>query len=343
MVNKLRVCVVGGGRIGTIHMEAVQRSPRMVLRFFVDVDEKRRNEIVEQYENVKSFKTFAEIVENEETRNELDAVIVCSPTACHFETVMLCIEHKKPVMCEKPLSMKVDEIIVAYQKARECNVPLLTGYHRRHDASFCELERSIREGLIGDLRAIRSCSRDNPFPAMSFLKISGGIMHDCASHDIDVLRWLTREDPVEIFSFASSFHEDAKALNDWDHVMIILKFPSGTLSHIEISRIAPFGYDQRIEALGSGGMLQAENRRPTSVVRSTIDGISIDPNYYSFPQRYKETYATELEHFVDMILHGVPPKVTGEDCIKTAIIADTAHESCKLGVPIKIDYSAYKF
>jgi myo-inositol 2-dehydrogenase / D-chiro-inositol 1-dehydrogenase len=101
--------------------------------------------------------------------------------------------------------------------------------------------------------------------------------------------------------------------------------------------------DQRIEALGSGGMLQAENRRPTSVVRSTIDGISIDPNFYSFPQRYKDTYATELEHFVDMILHGVPPKVTGEDCIKTAIIADTAHESCKLGVPIKIDYSAYKF
>jgi myo-inositol 2-dehydrogenase / D-chiro-inositol 1-dehydrogenase len=199
MVNKLRVCVVGGGRIGTIHMEAVQRSPRMVLRFFVDVDEKRRSEIVEQYENVKSFPTFAEIVENEETRNELDAVIVCSPTACHFETVMLCIEHKKPVMCEKPLSMKVDEIIVAYQKAKDHNVPLLTGllffastlffalticnnfltilltlgYHRRHDASFCELERSIREGLIGDLRAIRSCSRDNPFPAMSFLKISG--------------------------------------------------------------------------------------------------------------------------------------------------------------------------
>ena len=86
-------------------------------------------------------------------------------------------------------------------------------------------------------------------------------------------------------------------------------------------------------------MLQAENRRPTSVVRSMEDGITIDPNHFSFPQRYRDTYAIELDHFADIVLNGATPKVSGDDCVKVAIIADKAHESCKLGKPIKIDYS----
>ena len=127
MGKKLQVCVVGGGRIGTIHMDSVQKNHRMKLTYFVDVDAQRRRQIAEEVEGIETFESIHEIFGNEERKSKLDAVIVCSPTATHMEVVMLCLEHKIPVMCEKPLSMNVKEIAEAYKYAEQKQVPLLCG------------------------------------------------------------------------------------------------------------------------------------------------------------------------------------------------------------------------
>jgi myo-inositol 2-dehydrogenase/D-chiro-inositol 1-dehydrogenase len=333
--KKVRACVVGGGRIGTIHMQNIQRNSRMELVAFIDVDQERANQV----KNETGCQTYSSLQELLSTNpDSIDTVIICSPTATHFELVHLSIEHLKPTLCEKPISLDPTEIKKLYDFAAEKNVPLLCGYHRRHDHSFKTLHQMVTQGDIGELRSIRTCSRDNPIPAQNFLKISGGILHDCASHDIDVMRWIVKEEPIEVYASASAFIGRIKELNDWDTVSIHMKFPSGVLGTVDICRSAPYGYDQRIEVLGEHGMLQAENQRPSTVIRSTVNGVTVDPNCFSFPQRYTQTYYDEMDHFVDIILKGVPPAVTGADCYRDAVIIQKCEESVHSGLPVKINF-----
>jgi len=83
-------------------------------------------------------------------------------------------------------------------------------------------------------------------------------------------------------------------------------------------------------------MIQAENKQPTTMVLHNKQGISTDPNCYSFPQRYEHAYARELDHFADIITSKVSPKLTHEDARKVAIIADAAEESARSGKPVSM-------
>ena len=188
------------------------------------------------------------------------------------------------------------------------------------------------------MQIIKTTSRDNPVPTLAYLKISGKIFHDCGSHDIDVCRWIAGEDPCEVYAAASSFNKDIKALEDWDTVLITLKFPSGVIASIDLSRKAAYGYDQRIEVLGDKGMLQAMNRQPTTVVLSNDEGVSTDPYCYSFPQRYDQTYALEMDHFADILSKKVDPLLSHDDARKVNIIADGAELSCQTGKPVTLKY-----
>ena len=144
-----------------------------------------------------------------------------------------------------------------------------------------------------------------------------------------MIRWIVREEPVEVFASGSAFIPRIRELDDWDTVTIHMRFPSGVLATVDICRSAPYGYDQRIEVLGELGMLQAENKHPTTVVRSTAAGVSIDPNCFSFPQRYIETYEAEMVHFCDIVQNGATPVVSGEDCYRDAVIIDLCEASAK--------------
>jgi len=259
---------------------------------------------------------------------------VCTPTADHREIILASIRAGKAVMCEKPISLKVNEIDECYKEAEKLGIPLLCGYQRRSDPSFVKLQEMCKNGDIGTLQICKTISRDNPVPTLAYLKISGGIFHDCGSHDIDLCRWILNEDPVQVFAMASAFRKEIADINDFDTVLITLKYPSGAIGSIDLSREAVYGYDQRIEVLGNKGMLQAENKQPTSVVVSQKQAVSIDPNCYSFPQRYEHAYALEMDHFADVVLGKVKPKLSHDDARKVAIIADAAEESVRTGKPI---------
>jgi len=266
--------------------------------------------------------------------SRVKAIVVCTPTADHKDIILAAVRAGKAVMCEKPISLKVPEIDECYLEAQKHHVPLLCGYQRRHDPTFSQLQETCKKGGIGTLQICKTMSRDNPVPTLAYLKISGGIFHDCGSHDIDLCRWILNEDPDEVFCVASAFRKEIAEINDFDTVLITMKYPSGALASIDLSREAVYGYDQRIEVLGSGGMLQAENKQPTSMVLHNKQGITIDPNCYSFPQRYEHAYAKELDHFADVVLGKVVPKLTHDDARKVAIIADAAEESCRTGKPV---------
>jgi myo-inositol 2-dehydrogenase/D-chiro-inositol 1-dehydrogenase len=194
----------------------------------------------------------------------------------------------------------------------------------------------VKEGQVGVLQMLRVTSRDSPLPTMDYIKTSHGIFHDCIVHDFDMLRFITGEDPVEIYSVGSSFVEGISALGDLDNVLVALKYDSGIIASIDVNRFSSYGYDQRIEVFGSNGMLQAENRSPVSTVLSSGEGLLRPTIEHSFPTRYREAYRQELVVFSDCLREGTPLPVTHEDVRMSFILSELGEQSHREGRPLRL-------
>jgi len=330
----LGCALIGGGRIGKVHYANIVANQRLKLLYVVDVDMKAATEFASRIPGCKATNSIDDVVADKNVKG----VVICTPTAAHPALILASLRAGIPVLCEKPISLSVKEIDECYNEAKKLNVALLCGYQRRSDPSFMALKKACKDGQVGTCQIVKTMSRDNPVPTLAYLKISGGIFHDCGSHDIDLCRWILEEDPTEVYCVASAFNKDIASINDFDTVLMTLKYPSGAIGSIDLSRKACYGYDQRMEVLGDKGMVQTMNRQPTTTIVSTAEGIVSDPYCYSFPQRYVQAYADELDHFVD-IMHGkAQPRLSHEDARAVAIIADAAEESCRSGKPVKIQY-----
>ena len=185
---------------------------------------------------------------------------------------------------------------------------------------------------------MKTCSRDFPFPSIDYLKSSPGIYHDCAIHDIDLVMWLLGEKPVLVSAFGHAFHEEVAKINDVDTTIISLKFPSGILAVLELRRYSCYGYDQRLEVHGSGGMLQSKNRSASAVSISDANGISDDLLETSFTTRYADSYKRELEHFLESF-SGCDLMVKGDETLAACKVAQACSESNKSGMPVNLQWN----
>jgi myo-inositol 2-dehydrogenase/D-chiro-inositol 1-dehydrogenase len=270
---------------------------------------------------------------------KLNGVVICTPTGFHTENIKEALNAGKQVMCEKPISYSLEEVDECYNLAKEKGLHLLCAFQRRYDPNFTKLKAVLDSGKVGKLLKVRSTSRDNPVPSIDYLRTSCGIIFDCSVHDIDVLRYVTGEDPESVYAVGSAFNPEIGAIPDVDQLEMVLKFPSGVLGSIDISRYAVYGYDQRIEVLTHQGCIVAENQQVSTVVIGTKEGFISEPNDYSFPQRYAEAYRAEVYHFIDLV-RGVEhvPRLSHKDIHNLTCIVKTAQQSLKEGIPLQIKY-----
>ena len=173
--------------------------------------------------------------------------MVTSPTETHEHYVRKSLSAGLGVFCEKPIATDLKSVAACYDEAEKAQKPLLCAFNRRFDPAMSNVYRSIKEGKLGKLYKVKTCSRDGQFPSISYLKISSGIYHDSAIHDIDMICWIVGEAPVGVMAVGSAFHSGVEAIGDCDMVAVNLKFPSGVLGYIDLSRHSSFGYDQRLE------------------------------------------------------------------------------------------------
>lgn len=183
---------------------------------------------------------------------------------------------------------------------------------------------------------LRVTSRDSPLPSIEYISTSHGIFHDCIVHDFDMLRYITGRHPVEIYAAGSSFIEGIGKLDDLDNVLVTLKYDDGMIASIDVSRFAAYGYDQRIEVFGSKGMLQAENKSPTSTFMSDKDGLHRPVIEYSFPTRYRDAYRNQLEVFLECINNAKPVPVTHEDVRMGFMLCELGMKSHRENKPLKV-------
>ena len=324
-------CQFGAGRIGAIHAANIASHPDARLRIVADPDRAAAERLAGRY--------GAAVGSQAEALGDpaVNAVVIASSTDTHADIVEAAARAGKAVFCEKPLDLDRRRAEACVAAARECGVPLMVGFNRRFDPSFARLERQIRDGRIGRLELLPITSRDPAPPPIESVRHSGGLFRDMMIHDFDMARWLMGEEPVEVFATASVLVDAAIGeAGDVDTAVATLRTPSGALCQISNSRRAIYGFDQRIEALGSKGALRAENMAESTVSFAGADGIISDKPLRFFLERYAEAYRRELDHFIGAVASGAVPMVGGRDGVKALVLADAALESLRTGRPVRV-------
>jgi len=320
MPEKIAVCIAGLGRAGHFHLRSVQSSEQFSLKYIVD-PAISANEFPGG-QQTKVLPTLEEALSDP----ELDAVIVSTPTPHHYKHITQSLKAEKHVFAEKPLGTTAQEIQQCFALAEEKKLALHLGFQRRCDQNFRALKESIQE--IGPVRTIKTSSRDNPQPSLDYLYISGNIFHDMLIHDFDMLIYLLGvRVPESVYAIGYAYDQEIDDLPDFDTVLVTLKYPDGLMCAIDTSRMAVYGYDQRIELFGEKGMALVENQRNDTVQVHTEAGMRQSPIQHSFPQRYKDAYAQEIAVFGQGVRNQQPYNVTKEECLLSHIIADAAHQS----------------
>ncbi len=318
--------VLGAGRIGRVHARAIASTPGARLVAVADPVADAAREVADAH--------GCEIrdVDAVEASGDVDAVVICTPTDTHADLVERLARAGKGVFCEKPVDLSLARVRDCLRVVEETGATLMVGFNRRFDPDFRALKAAIDEGAIGRVEMVSLVSRDPEPPPYAYIERSGGIFRDMTIHDLDAARWLLGEE-VEAVQAAASVLVDPEigARGDFDSANVILTTASGRQCAITNSRRASYGYDQRIEVLGSKGMVAAENVHRSRVTHADGRGFTRPPLLDFFMARYAEAYAAEIAAFAEALREGAAPPVTGHDGLMALALAEAALRSVTEG------------
>ncbi len=268
---------------------------------------------------------------------EIDAVVLCSPTTLHAEQVRAFTAAGKHIFCEKPLDLDLEVIRELDAGAKAAGIELMLGFNRRADGEWRSLQAGIKAGKIGELHMLRLTSRDPGPPPISYIKVSGGLFMDMTIHDFDMARFLVGSEVDEVYAVGDNKVDPAIGqAGDIDTAMVILRFKNGVMCTIDNSRKAVYGYDQRGEAFGSGGMLASGNRLHHQTLHYNESGGHTANPLDFFIDRYQTSYLQELSDFVHALEQGTAVPVGAYDGLMATAIALAGQQSIREGRPVKI-------
>ncbi|MHC8607701.1 Gfo/Idh/MocA family oxidoreductase [Paenarthrobacter ureafaciens] len=336
MTQQIRAGLFGTGRIGQVHAMSLATLEEATLTWVCDPYLEGAKRTAAEFGGRVSDDP-AEVFAS----GEVDAVIVASPTATHVELIEQSIDANIPVLCEKPVDLEIARVDALRAKAAAADVPIALGFNKRFDRHFVELRRRVGAGEIGALEQLIITSRDPGEPPAAYLPQSGGIFRDMTIHDLDMARYFLPYIVEVAARGANVFSESIREAGDFDSTVVTLRGTNDQLVTILNSRHSAYGYDQRIEAFGSTGLLQVANKND-SLVRHwgtrSVEGTGPYQNF--FLERYAEAYRLEVAEFLRAV-RGLPSRSPGfEDGRAALVLADAAEKSARTGAAIAVDLSA---
>jgi myo-inositol 2-dehydrogenase / D-chiro-inositol 1-dehydrogenase len=335
MVN---IALFGAGRIGVLHAANIAAShPRATLGCVYDTNRSAAEALASKHGT-----RVAPSVDAALASKDIDAVMIASSTSTHVELIIAAARAGKAILCEKPIDLDIERVERCRRDIAGSGVPVQIAFNRRYDRNHRAVRDAVRAGDIGALELLVLTSRDPGLPSLDYIRSSGGIFRDMTIHDFDLARFILGEDAVvEVYATGSVMVEPQfQEIGDVDTAMVVMKAASGALVHINNSRRAVYGYDQRVEAFGSKGMVQSDNLRNTSLVRSdarTTD--AREPLLNFFMERYRQAYVDELNEFIDVITGKAQPTAGFEDGRCALLLANAAWESLRSGRSVQVSYT----
>ncbi|HJR83055.1 MAG TPA: inositol 2-dehydrogenase [Sphingomicrobium sp.] len=326
------IAVIGAGRIGRIHAANAKAHPRLDLKYIVDPVAAAVDDL--------AAATGAQVAGLDDALSDrsVAAVVVASSTDTHLDFSVRAIEAGKAVFCEKPLDLDLDKARSAEPVLGRSEAPFLLGFNRRFDPNFRKLHERIRSGEMGALETLHIVSHDPAPPPIDYVKVSGGMFKDMTIHDFDMARWLLGEEPVEIYAAAAAMVDPAiEEAGDVDTAKTVLRTESGKICVISNSRRSGYGYDQRVEAFCSKGLLRAGNLLSSTVEVWGEEGTRSDALQNFFLDRYAEAYRAEMAHLVDVLEGKAKPLIGYGDGIQALRIAEAAMQSHQSARMVRVD------
>lgn len=325
----IRIAVLGCGRIGAMHAYNIAAHPRATLAAVFDINAVAATDVAAKTGAKVSGSVAAVLADA-----EVDAVLIATATDTHADILEACVAAGRPVLCEKPIDLSLARVNACAAKIAGSAVPIQLGFVRRFDPGHRAVRRAIVAGDLGEVHQVTITSRDPGLAPEGYLQVSGGIFRDMTIHDFDMARYILGEEPVEVSATASRLVDPAlmERLGDYDTLVVTMKTASGKQAIITNSRRATYGYDQRVEALGSKGMAISENRRPHGMTLHKADFTEqAEPLLNFFIERYREAFDAEIDAFVDAIEQGIAPEVGFEDGRLALVLAEAAMKSVAEG------------
>lgn len=325
----LRTGLLGAGRIGQVHAQAITGHKGSELTAVSDYFPEAAEKLAATYGS--TARTTEEILADP----SIDAVLIATSTDTHSDLIEAATAAGKAVLCEKPVDLSLERARACKAKVDAAGKPVMIGFNRRFDPSFGALKRALDGGEIGKPELLTITSFDPAPPPVSYIKVSGGLFRDMMIHDFDMANFLMGEAPVKVSAVGSSLVDpEIGAAGDVDTAAVTLTYADGRIAVIKNSRRAVFGYDQRIELLGSEGMLEAENMLENTIVKSTAAGVTAAKPVHFFLERYMPAYRAEWDAFVAAVESGGAFPVTLDDGVAALAMAEAATRSAQSGTPV---------
>jgi len=322
----IKIGIVGLGRIGKVHLFNIQQLISGASVIAACCRSEKSLEYAKKHSVKGLFTSFDDML----SEGGIDAVIIASPTALHFEHLKLAIAAGKHIFCEKPIDLSIENVKEIKSLLDANPVKFMVGFNRRYDPNVLKIKKELNEGRLGAPQSVKIISRDPGPPPMEYIKTSGGLFLDMAIHDFDLARYLMNSEITEVYSTASIFGDlPLETVEDVDTAVTILKFKNKGFATIENSRNSTYGYDQRIEVFGEKGLLSAQNKSDDSVYFANNSGFHRPKPVGFFIERYKESYINILDSFVQCLEQNKDLELTFQDGLQSLAISLAAKKSSK--------------
>ena len=326
----VRFGLLGAGRIGKVHAKAVTGNPDAVLVAVADAFPAAAEAIAAQYGcAVRSIEAI-------EAAGDIDAVVICTPTDTHADLIERFARAGKAIFCEKPVSLDLEQVDRAVAAVEQAGVPFMIGFNRRFDPGHRSVRDAVADGTIGEIHTLRITSRDPAPPPPEYVAVSGGIFLDMVIHDFDMAPYVVGSPVVEVYA-KGAVRVDPRIgeAGDVDTAVSVLTHADGTLTTIDNSREAVYGFDQRVEAFGSGGMAISDNPFAHAGWSIGKEGRRGQPLPWFFLDRYMESYRAEWRAFLAYLTDG-GESPAGTDAARACTrVALAAGKSWREGRPVK--------
>jgi len=333
MTKKVKIAVIGTGRMGSVHVRNIARLiPEADLVAVCDIRLDVAQAVAEEVGIQRVVQDYHELLADP----EIEAILIATSTNTHAFIMKDVAASGKHIFCEKPLALELTEIDDALEVIEKAGVKLQVGFNRRFDKSFRRVREIVASGEIGRPCILRITNRDPDFPAMEFMRVSGGMFLDMSIHDFDMARFQVGE-VEEVYATGGVLIEpELHEFGDIDTNVITLKFVNGAVGAIDNSRRAVYGYDQRLEVFCSNGTAMANNEAETTIMKGDPDGFHSAPPPHFFMQRYAPCYVDEVRQFVECVRDDLPTPTTGADGRAAVVLGYAAGKSLHENRPVKV-------
>ena len=332
----IRFALFGAGKIGRMHAANLAGHKKAELCWVYDINQATGDEVAASF-GARSCNSTEEPLSDP----EVNAVLIATTTDTHASLIVESAKAGKAVFCEKPIDISLEKVNRCSDQIKNCDVPIQIGFNRRFDPSHRKVAQAVQNGEIGTLEQVLITSRDPEPPPKEYYLVAGGMLRDMTIHDFDLARFVLNEEVKKVTALtATLFDPVAREIGEIDSAMILMQTESGKLCHINNSRHASYGYDQRLEAHGSKGMIRSENHEQTTVERFNEQGSSWrDPLPFFFIERYRQAYLDQLDAFIEALESNKPTQVNFEDGRKALILANAAYESIESRTTVEVKYN----